>query len=267
MAYGWIARSPPLSLSKSLFSAVHLGSRRIRQASVWLRSAIFGGGLHLDVLFATQLVGVLSRIQNMRELTWSESLGSPSGSLNSWLVAHDWEKLAPWKWRHVVSNGLLDFTVVCPAGERQHVVRQAWRAWCCKNHCESNRRDADLDCFNHGLFSRINWHGIRVFAASSAEARAIATGSTMSPAALLSAKNESVEDSCLWPGCHEIGAFDHVCWACACRPPEFDIPPRPGEFVTARFGWLVDGSHAVIKDVHDWLVFVQRRIWEVRHGD
>ena len=105
------------------------------------------------------------------------------------------------------------------------------RAWCLKNHCASGRQDADLNCLNNGLFSRIKWHGIRVFAASSAEARAIATGSAMSPAALLSAKK--------WPGCHDFGTFDHVCWSCPCRPPEYDIPPRPGEFVAVDGLWTV----------------------------
>ena len=58
VAYGWIARAPPLTLSKKLWSLVHVGSGRIRAASVWLRSALLGRGMHLDVLFATQLVGI-----------------------------------------------------------------------------------------------------------------------------------------------------------------------------------------------------------------
>ena len=78
VAYGWIARAPPLTLCKSLFSCVHMGSRRLRSASVWLRAAIFGGGLHLDVLFATQLVGVLSRTPRTRALTWSSVSGTPT---------------------------------------------------------------------------------------------------------------------------------------------------------------------------------------------
>ena len=68
VACGWIARAPPLTLCKSLSSCVHMGSRRLRRASAWLRAAFFGGGLHLDVLFATQLVGVLSRTQCTRAL-------------------------------------------------------------------------------------------------------------------------------------------------------------------------------------------------------
>jgi len=60
VAYGWIARAPPLTSCKSCFSCVHMGSRQLRSASVWLRAAIFGRGLHLDVLFATHLVVFLA---------------------------------------------------------------------------------------------------------------------------------------------------------------------------------------------------------------
>ena len=39
VAYGWIARAPPLTLCVQSWSCVHVGSRRIRSASVWLRAA------------------------------------------------------------------------------------------------------------------------------------------------------------------------------------------------------------------------------------
>ena len=141
VAYGWIARAPPLTLCKALFSCVHMGSRRLRSASVWLRAALFGGGLHLDVLFATQLVGILSRVQRRRALTWSSVSGTPARALKDWLCSHGWICDADWKWSHALSRSVLDFTVVDTAGARQHVVRTAWRAWCLNKHCQSTRRD------------------------------------------------------------------------------------------------------------------------------
>lgn len=42
VAYGWIARTPAACLCKSLWSAVHVGSRHLCMASVWLRAALFG---------------------------------------------------------------------------------------------------------------------------------------------------------------------------------------------------------------------------------
>ena len=147
VAYGWIARAPPLTLCKSIFTCVHMGSRRLRSASVWLRAAIFGGGLHLDVLFATQLVGVLSRTQRRRDLTWSLVSGTPTRALNDWLCSHGWICDDIWKWSHALSRSVLNFTVRDDVGARQHVIRNAWRAWCLHKHCQSNRRDQELDCF------------------------------------------------------------------------------------------------------------------------
>ena len=91
---------------------MHVGSRRIRSASVWLRAALFGGACIsiLDVLFATQLVGILSRLSNRRVLTWSTRSGSPAHALHAWLLS----RTSDWKWTHDITRHSLDLTV---AGE------------------------------------------------------------------------------------------------------------------------------------------------------
>ena len=98
------------------------------------------------------------------------------------------------------------------------------------------------------------------------EGIALATGGSFSPAALHSAQNLDVADTCIWPGCHDVGSFDHIAWSCPCRPCNMDIPPKPGEFLVARFGWVISRVDADMDRVHAWLVFVQRTIWELRHG-
>ena len=148
VAYGWIARAPPLTLCKRLWSLIHVGSGRIRAASPWLRAAVFGGGMHLDVLFASQLVGIFSRLQRSRDLVWLDSAGSPAHAFNSWLLSHGWTRTAEWKWNHGDTGLRLDLTTQGDAGQRQHVVRDAWRAWCLRRHMASDRRDTQLDCFD-----------------------------------------------------------------------------------------------------------------------
>eukprot|EP00435_Cladocopium_sp_Y103_P033799 s2779_g8.t1 len=176
IAYGWIARAPPLYLCNQLWSRVHVGSRRIRAASVWLRAALFGGGMHLDVLFATQLVGVLGRLLMKRSLAWSTRGGSPVHALDAWLLSHGWSRVRNWVWEHALSSHTLDLSVASDPGALQHIIRDAWRAWCLKRHMSSSRRDAQLDCFgDHGYFRRIDWIATRKFAASGPEARAIRT--------------------------------------------------------------------------------------------
>ena len=72
----------------------------------------------------------------------------------------------------------------------------------------------------------------------------MATGGSFSPAAFHSAQNLDADDTCIWPGCHDIGTFDHIVWTCHCRPCNMDIPSRPGEVLVARFGWVISRSVA-----------------------
>ena len=207
VAYGWIARGPTLTVSQSLWSRIHVLSHRIRAASPWLRAALFGGGLHLDIIFGSQLVGLLSRVQRHRPLTWHTTMGSPSKVLSSWLVCRGWRLIRPWVWSHDLTGQFLDLTVAGNTAHRQHVVREAWRGWCLIRHISSMRRDADLDCFRCGYFSRIDWKETRRWAASCPEARSLATGASISPAALAGGDDTS-EDRCVWPGCLMQGAWD-----------------------------------------------------------
>lgn len=124
-----------------------VGSRRIR-AAFWLRAALWGGVLHLDILFAVQLVGVLSRIQSRRPLVWSVAGGTPARALSMWLTCHGWRLVRPWVWYHDLTDSHLNFGVNEEVGLRQHIVRNAWRAWCLCQHVASNRRDHDIDCFS-----------------------------------------------------------------------------------------------------------------------
>ena len=107
--------------------------------------------MHLDVLFATQLVGISSRLQRSRALTWSTCRGSPAHAFDSWLASYGWDRTAEWTWTHSDSGCRLDLSSAGDIGQRQHAVRDAWLAWCLRRHMASERRDAQLDCF-HDVF-------------------------------------------------------------------------------------------------------------------
>ena len=240
VAYGWIARAPPLTLCTHLWSQVHVGSRRLRLASVWLRAALFGGGMHLDILFATQLVGILARLRRHRTLTWCTRGGSPACALNAWLRSRGWSFDAEWKWTHADTGHTLNLNDDGHHGEDgywQHMVRDAWRAWCLRRHMSSSRRDSALDCFHAGYCKRIDW----------AATRACAARGGRGPGELTT--------SCIWNGCGELGTFEHICWCCPYRPPDLDIPPKPNEGLSSRYGWVITNQRADIVAVQDWLVY------------
>ena len=141
--------------------------------------------------------------------------GSPAHAFNSWLLSHGWTRAAEWKWNHGDTGLRLDLTTVGDAGQRQHVLRDAWCAWCLRLHMASDRRDTQLDCFNAGgYFRRIDWHATRLFAALCWAARVLVCGATFSPAALGGRVATYPSTACIWDNCTEFGTFDHVAWEC-----------------------------------------------------
>ena len=81
------------ALTRSLLG----GGSLTKSHTHWLRAALFGGGMHLDVLFATQLVGILSRLRSRRGLTWSTRSGSPAHALDVWLLSRGWTWTDDWQ--------------------------------------------------------------------------------------------------------------------------------------------------------------------------
>ena len=58
--YGLVARWATMQLTKRIWAAIHVGSRRAVSATPWLPAALLDGNMHLDILFATKLVGTLA---------------------------------------------------------------------------------------------------------------------------------------------------------------------------------------------------------------
>ena len=66
---------------------------------------------------------------------------------------------------------------------------------------------------------------------------------------------------CIWDGCTELGAFDHIAWECPRRPCNI---PKPAEFLSSRYGWVVTNQVCDIDAVHGWLVHVHETLWSLR---
>ena len=265
-AYGWIGRFPPLGESVRLWSAIGMASHRLARSSPWLRAAVFGGNLHLDCLVATHLVGVACKLRRQRELAWIITAGSPLGTLHRWLIDHGWRLVTSFVWSHDCSGLTLDLSsrrVV--AGEAQHVVRHAWRAWCICRHIASGRRDADdADCFVSRSFSSIDWKATCQFAYSCAAARAVCCGASLSPASLQGRLLPRLTLACIWGQCSEVGTWDHIAWSCSHRP---SVVPRPAMRCVARWGWAVRGqSPEVRRAIQAWLIEVQNALWSAYYG-
>ena len=260
--YGWLTKCPTLSDCKGVWSAIARGSRRMRAASPWLRSVLWGGNTHPDIVCATRLLGTLLRMRLQGLLSWSSVPGHPVFVFHKWLLSRGWNLIRPWVWRHDLTRIRLDLIDPPKVGVAQHDLRDSWRAWCLLQHSHTDRRDAPIvaEYLARASIHRIDWLKIRNWCASSGAARTIAVGASYSPAALQGRTGKPV--SCCWEGCNELGTFDHCAWECSYRPN--GCVNRPDDALTARFGWTMEGDFAA-NAIHDWLVRVQTRFWEVNH--
>ena len=89
-------------------------------------------------------------------------------------------------------------------------------------------------------------------------ARALVCGATFSPAALDGRVATYPSTACIWDNCTELGTFDHVAWECVHRP---RFVPKPAEFLSSRYGWVVTNQNVDITLVQSWLIEVQQSIW------
>ena len=128
----------------------------------------------------------------------------------------------------------------------------------------SGQPDAQLDCFHDavGCFCRMDWHATRKFAASPAEARALACGATFSPA--LGGQMPNVLRPC---------AFGMVALNLACLLISHGnvfvafviYLYKPAAFLSSRYSWVVTNQVCDIDSVHGWLVHVQEILWFLVH--
>ena len=283
-SWGWVARSPTLAASKSLWTCLWKAAGRIHYSNPWIRCLLWGGSRHLDVTWAVKLVGALLKRACCSEAPWSLSRGTPAAALHDWLVQRRWVLVSPWKWRHQLAEETLDLTArwhlrLGPAqvrdavGKAQHAVRQGWRAWCACRWIDEDRHET------RGLSFRwvggigcglVDWEGCRRWAEECPEAATVVSGATFSPATWLQVRNApaSVDHRCVW-GCGQVGTWMHICWQCQHGPSR---PRKPCNPFTARFGWgmLRDRDrrsfHGHLAEVRRHLVTCQKAIWQKTHG-
>ena len=272
--FGWVARGPTWSVSKSLFSSVWRSARRVRYSSPWLRALFLGGNLHLDVVWATRLVASVLRFRLSKGFgpMWTRSAGSCAGALRGWMSRKGFLEDAgrPWVWSHAfagvsvnLARGVTQHTVVSLIGLAQHNVRQGWRAWVFQRWLESGRHELrSLPPLSGAVFRSLQVEDIRSWALSAAPAATVALGATFS-VGHWSVLPAPVGQSGSCPrGCGGVGFWDHVCWSCPRRPST--APLRPSCPLLARFGWTTQDSlrnAPNVTQVRSWLLECQNLLW------
>ena len=83
--FGWIARAPTLGACKQLWSCLWRAAARVHYSSPWVRALIWTN-CHLDVLWATRLVGGLLRRAAKEAVQWTLHRGTACCALHEWLL-------------------------------------------------------------------------------------------------------------------------------------------------------------------------------------
>ena len=96
--YGWIVRFPTKTDSNKIFNALSRMTGTNRMANPLIRSSIYGGACHLQILLAIRLFKRLCRMRCRGTAVWTNVPGTPSKKFRGWLK--DWGcEISPWIWQ------------------------------------------------------------------------------------------------------------------------------------------------------------------------
>ena len=158
-----------------------------------------------------------------RACLWPARPGQPLYVLQKWLLARDWTLVRPLVWSHPLLVEELSLDIVVPIGVRQHLIGDAWRGWMLSQHAAGERRDAECvdEILVNGSWSNIDWRPLVL------RRLGLLLPGPLFPRLLFKAlRRTRCPVTCCWPGCQELGTWEHIAWTCCHRPRIPIVPPR-----------------------------------------
>ena len=123
--YGWILRFPTKADSNKVLNSLYKMTGSNYDANPLIRSTIYGGATHMQVLLATRRFKRPCRVRNRGTATWTNVAGTPAKALRSWLKDTGWQEQRQWTWRRD------DMTPHAPPHTAViahcHHIRMSWR--------------------------------------------------------------------------------------------------------------------------------------------
>lgn len=115
------------------------------------------------------------------------------------MISRQRKVIRPLVWEHGLLDVLSLEDVPFAIGVLQRKLRGGWRH---EQHGQGDRRDACLvaELLSLKALNTIDWQKVRNWIGGLAEARTIA--------------QVRLYKMCCWPGCKELGAWEHVVWDC-----------------------------------------------------
>ena len=267
--YGWIVRFPTKADSNKIFNALSRMTGTNRMANPLIRSIIYGGACHLQILLAIRLFKRLCRMRCRGTAVWTNVPGTPSKKFRDWLKDWGWREISPWIWQRNAHT--LCVPVRTEVDTYCHQIRMAWRHELLRKWAGGKRHEAEeWRRLTSPLQMKTEMENVdleavrRIFMTSEASSRAVLLGSVVSPAWM--GRAHADEDP-LCPWCTRAGNFLHIAWQCRAFPLSASRPIKPSSWLLSRFGWPQTSTSSHQQQIIlRWLASVQEQIWLVRHG-
>ena len=267
--YGWIIRFPTKGDSNKILNALSKMTGNNRMANPLIRSIVYGGACHMQILLAVRLFKRLCRMRCRGTAVWTNVPGTPCKKFRDWLQDWGWRETSQWKWTR--NNHFLCVPQHSEVDASCHLLRMSWREELLKKWAGGKRHEAaEWRRLTSPLQMRQEMEHVdleavrRLFMTADASARAVLLGSVVSPA-WLGRMIEDEDPRCPW--CNKTGSYLHISWECRRFPLSANRPIKPSSWLWSRFGWPPNGTtshhhHLILR----WLAAVQEEIWLVRHG-
>ena len=258
--YGWIVRFPTKADSNKIFNALSRMTGTNRMANPLIRSIIYGGACHLQILLAIRLFKCLCRMRCRGTAVWTNVPGTPSRKFR-WLA----QRLG------LARNFTLELATQCsysscPWARRSGCILPsdshglATRAAQKVNRWQAPRSRGVASPYV--TVANENRDGKCWSRSSSSHSHDLWSlqGSVVSPAWM--GRAHADEDP-LCPWRTRTGNFLHIAWQCRAFPLSASRPIKPSSWLLSRFGWpqTSTSSHQQKSFCAGWLQCKTRFGW------
>ena len=233
--FGWLMHTPPANVCDRFQSSIRKSLNEPKRSCVFLRDIFRGHNLHMGFRILQTCVNAVHRFVKTCPLpTWTK-LGV-SASLNKQFERMSWLRIAPWTWRHAITDKVISLDPShCEfdptSGLMNHRLREGFRAHSFEKFKNAKRNDSDI-CATVA-YCETRCKAARRLSEHSSHSFAILTGGYVSRASYARGSGHSE----LCPHCQVVSSCDHEFWVCPHVPNLEQRPTKPTCPLQARLGW------------------------------
>ena len=240
----------------------------------------------VEEIIGNRIVGVAHRALKRNAISWHNTPGTLSNTLNEYMKKTNWKNTGPWQWTQNISGKTQKVNLTNNAPDNlaktQHELREAYRQKQWQDFLNSKRRDAEIITLDSKPpYPTKAAEKLRKMGQDIApELRAVVVGSFYTIAASESAhlselakqrkehydpyKNPPTPEMlCPWCDTQAACTWNHCAWECPNRTPKIRTPTCP---LQKRMAWPTNPSDSYNEQVFQVAKAIVRKTWTFKHG-